>query len=162
MSYLLWLALPWIVVLPALLLFMRKRQRTIDYAEGQAFKAALPWWVGIIERFVALAWATLFAVGAWKIYVLVTGASPPSGPIASPGPIYVVFGTGAIILPLALLSANAVSWIVPPLRNANQLAFRGKGLSFKRINRGLIKAALVSAVVGLALIGVATIKPWSW
>jgi len=162
MSYFLWLALPWIAALAALLLFMRKRQRTVDYAEGQAFKAALPWWVGTIERLVALASGCLFAVGAWKICILVAGAPPSTGPINSPGPIYVILGIGAIILPLALLCANGVSWIVPPLRNANQRAFRGKGLSFKTINRGLIKFASISALAGLALIGVAAIQPWSW
>src|SRR5579864_5409617 len=133
MSYFVWLILPLAAPLAALLLFMRKRQRTVDYAEVQAFKAALPWWVGTIERFVALGWGCLFSVGAWKIYVLVSGGPPPPGPIASPGPVYVVLGIGAIILPLALLCANVVSWIVPPLRNANERAFRGKGLSFKTI-----------------------------
>lgn len=162
MSYFLWLALPWIAAMSALLLFMRKRQRTVDYAEGQAFKAALPPWVGAIERLVALAWAFLFAIGAWKVYILVSDAPPRPGPINSPGPIYVILGIGAIILPLSLLCANGVSWIVPPLRNANRRAFRGKGLSFKTLNQGLIKFALVSATAGFALIGVAAVQPWSW
>jgi hypothetical protein len=160
MSYFLWLILPF-APLVALLLFMRKRRRTVDYAEGQAFKAALPWWVGTIERFVVLGWGCLFSIAAWKIAVLVSGPPPP-GPITSPGPIYVVLGIGAIILPLAFLCANAVSWIVPPLRNANERAFRGKDLSFKTINQGLIKFGLVSALAGLALVGIAAAKPWSW
>lgn len=162
MSYAMWLALPFIAAIAALLLFMRRRQKTVDYAEGQAFKAALPWWVGSIERFVALAWLWLFAVGAWKICILVTGAPPPPGPLNSPGPVYVILGIGAIILPLALLCANVVSWIIPPLRNANQRAFRGKGLSFKTLNQGLLKFAFLSALAGAALIGVAAMRPWSW
>lgn len=162
MSYALWVALPLIAPLAALILLMRKRRKTVDYAEGQAFKAALPPWVATVERFVALAWGSLFAFGAWKICILITGAPPPPGSISSPGPIYVILGIGAIILPLAFLCANVFSWIVPPLRNANQRGFRGKSISFKTMNQGLIKFALVSALVGVALIGVAATQPWSW
>ena len=156
-----WIFLPLVAAIVALYLFARKRQKTVDYAEGQAFKAALPSWVGTIERLVALAWGSLFAVCAWKICVSL-GGRPPPGPISSPGPIYIILGIGAIILPLAFLCANVVSWIVPPLRNANQRAFRGKGLSFKTMNQGLIRFASVSALAGFVLIGIAATKPWSW
>ena len=154
----LWIFVPFVTAIGALLLFARKRQRTADYADGKAFKAALPWWVGTVERLVAL--ATLFAVGAWKVCVLLAGA-PPQGPITSPGPVYVIVGIGAIILPLSLLCANVVTWLVPPLRDANQRAFRGNGVSFRSLNEALIKGAFVSALAGLILIGIAIIKPWS-
>jgi hypothetical protein len=148
-------------VLAALLLFMRKRRRTVDYAEGQALKAALPWWVGTLERLVALICAAVFGVGVWKFYFAVSGDSPPAGPITSPGPVYVIFGIGAIILPLALLCANAVSWVFPPLRDANLRAFRGNGVTFRSMNVGLIKFALVSVPAGLLALLVAAIQPWS-
>src|SRR5690242_1221396 len=98
----LWIFAPLIAVIAGLLLFMRKRQRTADYAEVQAFKAALPWWVGTIERFVALGWGTLFTILAYEIYFRVSGDSPSPAPISSPGPVFVILGIGAIILPLAL------------------------------------------------------------
>jgi hypothetical protein len=110
---------------------------------------------------VALICAALFAVGVWRVYFAVSGDTPPAGPITSPGPMYVVFGIGGIILPLALLCANAVSWLVPPLRNANLRAFQGKGVSFKSMNIGLIKFALVSLPAGLLALLVAAIQPWS-
>ena len=157
----LWIILPVAAALAALLLFARKRRRTSDYAEGQAFRAALPWWVGTIERVVALACAFLFAVGTWKIYLLLSGDTPSPGPISQPGPVYVVLGIGLIILPLALLCANVVSWVVPPLRSANQRAFRGSGLSFRRLNLGLMKASLVFVSAGLVLLVIAASKPWS-
>jgi hypothetical protein len=156
----LWVFAPLVSAVVALLLFARKRRRTADYAKGRAFKAALPWWVGTIERLVALACASVFAVGAWKVCVVLAGPPSPD-PITSPGPFYVIVGIGAIILPLALLCANVVSWIVPPLRSANERAFRGNGASFRSLNQGLIKGALASASAGLILIGVAAIKPWS-
>jgi len=156
-----WIVAPLIPVLAGLLFFMKKRQKTVDYAEGQAFKVALPWWVSTIERLVVAALLTLFAVIASKIYFSVSADSPSPAPISSPGPVYVILGGVAIILPLTLLCANVVSWIVPPLRSANQRAFRSNGLSFKTMNVGLIRAALVSGLFGLALIGIAAIKPWS-
>jgi hypothetical protein len=156
----LWTFVPLVGAIVALLLYARRRKRTADYAKGRAFKAALPSWVSSLELLVALGWASLFAIGAWKACVLFAG--PPSpGPITSPGPVFVIVGIGVIILPLALLCANVVSWIVPPLRDANLRAFRGNGVSFRSLNQGLIKGALVSAVAGLILIGIAVIRPWS-
>jgi hypothetical protein len=156
----LWL-LPWVAVFAALLVFKRKRDRTADYGEVQAFQAALPWWVGTAELLVALVWGGLFSVGVWKIYSRVWGEYPLPDVITSPGPIYVMLGLGAIILPLALLCANTVSWVIPPLRTANRRAFRGKKVSFSSMNLGLVKFAFVSVPTGLLALLVAAIQPWS-
>lgn len=156
-----WIVLPWSAVVLALLLFARKRQKTLDYSEGQAFKAALPWWVGTIERLVAFAWAYALAVSTWKTYCLILGHSPAAVSSAATDKVFVVLGIGLIIIPLALLCANAVSWIVPPLRHANEQAFRGKNVSFRSLNIGLMKGAFVSVGAGLLALIIAAIQPWS-
>lgn len=156
-----WLVLPWSAVVLGLFLFARKRQKTVDYAEGQAFKAALPWWVGTVERLVALAWAYVLVVSTWKIYSLLLGRSPTAVSSGTAEKVFVVLGIGLIIVPLALLCANVVSWIVPPLRHANEQAFRGKSISFRSLNMGLIKGALISVPAGLLALVIAAIQPWS-
>ena len=156
-----WFVVPWSAVVVALLLFARKRQKTIDYAEGQAFKAALPWWVGTIERLVALASAYALAVGTWKIYSLLLGHAPTAVSSTTAEKVFVVLGIGLIIAPLALLCANAVSWIVPPFRHANEQEFRGNSVSFRSLNMGLIKGALISVPAGLLALIIAAIQPWS-
>lgn len=155
-----WIFAPLVTCGAALFFFARKRRTTIDFAQARAFKAAVPWWVGTVERLVALVCASLLAIGAWEICERLLGLPPP-GPITSPRAIYVLLGIGAIILPLALLCANLVSWIVRPLRSANQRALHGNGLSFGTLNLGLLKFALVCASVGLLLIGIAAVRPWS-
>jgi len=156
----LWIVAPWGVLLVLLLVVTQYRQKTEDYADGQAFKAALPWWVGFVEQIVALAWGFAWAVSIWKLYSLLLGRSP-AGSSSVAEEVFVVLGIGLIIVPLALLCANAVSWVVPPLRHANQRAFRGTHVSFGSLNMGLIKGALVSLPVGIAALVVAAIQPWA-
>ncbi len=156
-----WIVLPWSAVVLALLLFSRKRQKTLDYSEEQAFKAALPWWVGTTERLVAIAWAYALAVSTWRIYSLILGHSPAAVSSTTADKVFVVLGIGFIIIPSALLCANAISWIVPPLRRANEQAFRGKDVSFRSLNVGLMKGALVSVAAGLLALVIAAIQPWS-
>jgi MYXO-CTERM domain-containing protein len=152
------LALPLVV----LLAFMRRRRRTIDYAESKAVKVALPWWVKSAETLLMLAFGYLWATAGFKLYVRVRGSrsgvdAPPAGAAA----VYVVLGLGFIIIPLAMLSANAASGIIPFLRNANEQAFRGTRVSFRSANAGLIRFASVSVLFGIATLLVAAIEPWS-
>jgi hypothetical protein len=156
-----WIVLPWSAVVLALLLFARKRQKTLEYSEEQAFKAELPWWVGTIERLVAIAWEYVLAVSTWRIYSLILGHSPAAVSSTTADKVFVVLGIGLIIIPLALLCANAVSWIVPPLRHTNEQAFRSKNVSFRSLNIGLMKGALVSVGAGILFLSVAAFQPWS-
>src|SRR5207247_7512898 len=118
-----WTIVPLVAALAALLLFVRKRRTTVDYAETRAFKAALPWWVGSIERLVALAWAYLLAVATWKIYVVLLGHSRSTASFSTAGKLYVVLGIVAIVLPLALLCATGASGLISPLGAARDRAF---------------------------------------
>jgi hypothetical protein len=83
------------------------------------------------------------------------------GPLTDAAAVYVIIGFGFVTLPMAMLSANAVSWLMPFLRNANQEAFRGTHVSFKSANAGLIKLASVSVPFGMVALLVAAIKPWT-
>jgi hypothetical protein len=155
----LWIFAPWGLLVIFLLVFTAFRQKATDYAQAQAFKAGLPWWVGFVEQIVALAWGFVWAVSIWKLYSLLSGVSMAPGS-STAEMVFVVLGIGLIIVPLALLCANIVCWAIPPLRKANQRAFRGKNVSFGSLNFGLIKGALISLPVGIAALIVAAINPW--
>jgi hypothetical protein len=157
-----WVTGLFVLPLVALLAFMRRRRQTVDYAESRAAKARLPWWVKNVETLMMLAFGYAWGVLAYKFYVLLRGSrstvgAPPAGAPA----IYVGLGMMFILLPMAMLSANAISWTVPLLRNVNQAAFRGTHQSFKSANNGLIKFAWFSVPFGMAAILVAAIEPWT-
>ena len=152
-----------LIVPPLLVLFglMRMRRRTVDYAESIAVKTRLPWWVKNIETLLVLAFGYLWATASFKFYVLLRGGNPAEqAPLVGAAAVYVVLGLGFIILPMAMLSANAASWIIPFLRNANREAFRGTHVSFKSANFGLIKFTSVSVPFGMATLLIAAIEPW--
>ena len=121
--------------LVALFWFMRRRRRTIGYAESGAFKSNLPWWVKNVETLLMLAFGYLWSMAGFKLFTLLKGSTVGAdAPLVGAAAVYVVFGFGFIVLPIAMLSANATSWLVPFLRNANQVAFRGTQASFKSMN----------------------------
>ena len=152
------LALP----LVALFWFMRERRRTIDYAETKVFKASLPWWVKNIETLLMLTFGYLWATAGFRLFVLLKGSSVGvDRPLVGVAAVYVVIGLGFIVLPMAMLSANVTSWIVPFLRTANQEALQGTHVSFKSMNRGLIAFASASVPFGMVALLIAAIEPWN-
>lgn len=153
-----------LIVLPlvALLAFLRRRMRTVDYAESRAVKANLPWWVKNIEVLVMFAFGYLFAKAGFRLFVLLTRGRTAAGvPFAGAEAVYVVLGLAFIILPTAMLCANATSWLTPFLRRANDEAFRGTHASFKSSNAGLLGFAAVSVPFGTAALLIAAIEPWT-
>jgi len=151
-----------VVPLVALIWFMRRRRRTVDYAESRTVKTRLPWWVKNVETLLLLAFGYLWTVAGFGLYALFCGnRSAAHAPLVGASAVYVVVGLGFILLPLAMLSANAASWTIPILRKANQQAFSGTQVSFKSANIGLIRFALVSVPFGLAALLIAAIEPWT-
>jgi hypothetical protein len=150
---------PLLAALGGLIFWWRKRRRTTDYVESRAVKARLPWWVKNIESLVAFVCGWLLAMATVKIYSLLL--RPPRSPASLVGApaVYEVLGIGFVIVPMALLCANAVSWIVPGLRNANRQAFRGTYVSFTTANSGLIKGASFSVPLGLVMLYIAANLP---
>ena len=150
---------PLSAVLVGMNFFMKGRRKTKDYAESAASKASLPWWVKNIELLVAIAAAYILATATFKLYAFLLGSSPFKT-LSGPSAVYVVMGIGSIILPAALLVANAFSWAFPVLRRANERAFRGHQVSFGTANLGLIKFAMVSVPIGVIALWAAAVQPW--
>ena len=63
--------------------------------------------------------------------------------------------------PVGALMANLMSWLWPPLRQANEAAMQGTQVSFTTANYGLVQFAIVSVPVGLLAVAVAAFAPWA-
>jgi hypothetical protein len=149
------------VLLFANWVFRRRRRRTENYSEVQTFKARLPQWVQTVEK---AAWVTLLLLvggavfrGFWTSHSIVR----PSHPLNGASAVFSVIGTGLIVLPIAMLGANGISFLLPPVRAANLRAMEGLRLSWRDMNRALIHFGCVSVPVGGVLLLAAVFEPWA-
>jgi len=64
-----------------------------------------------------------------------------------------------LALPLSMLLANLISWLIPPIRNAENgvMAEGVAGYTWHELNRGLIKATLIMVPVCLILVSISLI-----
>ena len=95
--------------------------------------------------------------GFWSAHSVVMPGHPDKGATV----VFSLAGAALIALPLSMLAANCVSWILPPVRAANLRAMDGLNVSFGDLNRGLILFACVSVPVGVADLVVAVFEPWA-
>jgi Na+/proline symporter len=135
------------------------RQRSPEARERSTFKARLASWVKLVEMSV---W-----VSAWLILMLIMFAAlrsayqffhPNSTFYRSDDPwgYVAALSCGIITLPIAMLAANYLSWVIPSLRRANEEAMDGlPAASFKEANLGLLRFTLWAALLllPLALVG---------
>jgi hypothetical protein len=154
------LAMPGLLVL-GLVVFMRIRRRTRDYAETRAFKGRLPPWVALVEQVNWLGLTLLLGAVVLRAFFLVHGTARPEPRVEGADAVYAVIGAGLIALPIAMLCANGISWITPPLRRANERAMSGLSVSFAQANRGLLLFGAISVPLGLIDLVIATIEPWA-
>jgi hypothetical protein len=147
--------------LVALLVFRRKRRATVDYAESKAVKERLPAWVKTVELLMLAVFLALLLIIAFALLDRLEAIFHASIGLAGASAIYTIFGLAFIVLPLGLLCTNALSWLVPFLRDANQRAFQGTHVSFATANRGLLKLACVSTPLGILVIAIAAFAPWN-
>ena len=141
--------------------FMRLRRRTRDFQEGRSFKGRLPAWVMMIERVNWYALTLLFGLVAFRAFLIAHETARPGHRIEGADAIYAVIGIALIILPIAMISANLISWVVPPLRRANLEAMSGLHVSFAQFNRGLLLFGAVSIPLGLIDLAIAALEPWA-
>ena len=148
-------------LLGALLIFRRFRRRTASFAAARAAKSRLPSWVAAIEQLTWLALTILIGAGVFGAFLSVERATGVAGHLVGAAAVFAILGVGLIALPLAMLVANGISWLVPPLRAANLRAMAGTQISFRSANRGLLMAAFVTLPLGLVFLSVAALQPWS-
>ena len=148
-------------VLFALMIFRRYRSRTQSFADGQTFKTRLPLWVQGVERVLWWALLLLFAGGVYKGFLTLHGVFTPGRSVQGVSAVFSVVGTGAVALPIAMLAANMISWLVPPIRAANARAMDGLSVTFADVNKGLFLFGCASVPLGLLALFAATFEPWS-
>jgi hypothetical protein len=142
-----------------LMAFKRLRRRTSDFHQSAKFKEQLPGWVRQFEFLTMSAslCASLLAV-SWLFihFVEPSHGRSPTGAAA----VFLALGIGLISMPSALLSSNLVSWLIPPVRAANERAMEGLQVSFWSMNRGLLQFAAVSVPLGIGLLALEVVAPW--
>ena len=148
-------------LLLALWIFRRLRRRTRDYSQGQAFKGKLPTWVRKLEQSMWMTLLLLLGGASLTVFSAAHRALTPGRPVEGACAVFSVVGVGLIALPLAMLGANVVSWLLPPVRAANLRAMEGLSVSFGALNRGLILFACVSVPLGVLDLVAATLEPWA-
>src|SRR5271166_5679850 len=115
----------------------RRLQKSPQAREGAEFKQKLTPWVKQVESLLFATFLVIFAVGgvvlASYVHRIVHGmGSPP--PIAGTLMILHLF----LAAPLALMTANFISWSPPAMRNANEEAMRGlSSVSYQKYQRQL-------------------------
>ncbi len=146
----------------ALLAFIRKRRRTADFADARAYKARLPAWVSLTERLLWYAMLAVVAAAGFRTFDLLHRALRPGHEIVGADAVYAVTGVGLIAVPVAMICANWVSWVIPPVRAANLQAMEGSSQSFASANRGLLQFGVVALPMGLIDLVIAVIEPWAF
>jgi len=156
-----WLFGPLALLLVGLIAFRRYRSRTGALAETQAVRAQIPSWISNLEQLLWLLITLLIGGGLLRLSAFLRQAlrlpeSADGGFVALD-----IMGVALIGLPLAMLITNWISWIVPPLREANLYAMKDSKVTFKRANLGLVKFALFSIPAGMLLLWISAAQPWT-
>jgi hypothetical protein len=148
------------LLLAAALLFRKLRRGTIDYQDSMAARSRMPSWARVVEK-VAL-WSFVLATGFVVVVAFhqIYELEHPGRHIVGATAVFATFGAILIAFPIGALLANLLSWILPPIRTANEAAMAGTEVSFTSANRGLLQFALVSVPVGVAALALAAIAPW--
>ena len=149
------------ILLVGAVIFIRVRRRMQDFTEGRTFKVRLPLWVAIVERFNWYALTLVFGAAAFRAFSVAHEVARPRHRIEGADAVYAVTGVALIALPIAMICANGISWIVPPLRRANRNAMSGLEVSFAKLTRGLLLFGAVSIPLGLIDLAISATEPWA-
>ncbi len=148
-------------LLLGLVIFVRIRRRTADFAEVQIYKARLPAWVSLTERVFRWALILAFGAAAFRAFLAVHAITRPGRQLEGADAVFAVMGVGLLVLPMAMICANGISWLNPPMRSANIQSMAGLNQSFAKANRGLFLAGAVMWPIGLIDLAIAAIEPWT-
>jgi hypothetical protein len=147
----------------AFLVFRRLRLKTKGFAERGVLRKRLPRWVTQVEMYV---WIVLWVpmLLGWILAFEALHGSLLAQP-REPGELATVLiclAAAIGTLPPAMLLANLISWIIPPLRRANLVAMEGlPTTSFHRATRGLAVFWVVVLPLSLAQSFLGAFEPWA-
>jgi len=134
-----------------------------DVIARRVAKAQLPGWVSLAEMiFFGVSESVLiyplFLIEGHAHQALHQGrnlasSAPPASSVAFVFWLIEVLAPVVVALPLGMLLANFMSWLIPPIRNReNKVMAEGvSGYTWHDLNYGLIKVALVATPVCVIL-----------
>jgi len=143
--------------------YSRYRRNTVAGREWLQFKAHLPRWVKCLETAIrTVLWLLLtfaIVVGLIIAYVAIHGGE--NGPRGFAFGLMVFASLYAALVP-AFMLANLASWLIPPVRRANQLAFEGlQTASYRGAMIGLLKFGGVLLPICTVVSAFAVLEPWA-
>lgn len=145
--------------------------RRPDVVGRRVAKAQLPGWVTLVELliFAASEGALViffFIIESYAYRTLHHGRSMPGSiqPSLSVDLVFFLIEVSAPVimaLPLGMLLANVISWLIPPIRNAEYkiMAEGVPGYNWRDLNLGLIKASLIISTVCVILCAICMVRP---
>ncbi|HEX9084497.1 MAG TPA: hypothetical protein VF836_07145 [Gemmatimonadaceae bacterium] len=135
----------------------------LDEARQRARRRRSPWDLLLIPAFVSslgLLWwffVALLLVAHRNLYLDQDLASTPRGV----GPILTTVSPLLAAIPLAMLFANALVWIIPPARRAlEREAMLGPRASFQTTQGCLLRGSTLMVPIALALGILGTLMSW--
>jgi hypothetical protein len=140
------------------------RHRSPAAGERALFKKRLPNWVNTIEGLILLVLLILISVGLFfGSFTLhhIMHSNTEWGHASDIASGLLVVPSLFISFPIAMLIANVISWLIPPVKKANELAMTGlPAASYAQLNRGLLLLLAWFAPLCLAATLLGVIDPW--
>jgi hypothetical protein len=142
----------------------RLKQYGEDAAARQLARASLPPWAKFATFLsFAVCFPAVFFTLFFACILLHSQLHPETyfGHLPGPGPGFMAFASLFAALPLSLMLANVVLWLIPPLHRAHETAFAGApSASFKDGMRQLAIVALFVLPVCAVVAGIGIVDPW--
>jgi hypothetical protein len=142
----------------------RLRKRSTNARQRADFKTRLPGWVKLFELFfwvacfVAISYA--FISGVFVLHHLLHLNFSPDRPSKIASFLLTLPCLFAALVP-ALMAANLISWSIPPVRRANELAMRDlPAASYGRSMKDLARVGAVLVPISAIAILVGVFDPW--
>ena len=164
------LSIPLTIILVPWVLRRTPYFRRPDVLARRAAKAKLPGWVSILEFLFfgvsEAALAILFLMAEMLAHrELHQGRNIPSSAPAVSSTDFVfwvvqIVAPLVMVLPLGMLLADLISWLIPPIRNAeNRIMAEGtSGYTWHDLNYGLIKFTLITSPICVILTAISLIR----
>jgi hypothetical protein len=155
-------ALTWFVARFVLVRYLQYRRRTVAGREWQEYKARLPGWVKQVEMLVqAVLWLLIALLLVSALLGIHSTLRPDTHGTKGLWFGLILFPSLFAAIVPAMLLANFISWLIPPLKAANLAAFDGfQATSFQSANVGLLKLGAILSPICVVIGLLGAYEPW--
>jgi len=164
------IAIPLTIILVPLILRRMPYFRRPDVVARRVAKAQLPGWVSLVEMIFLGAFEGVLIILFFLIEAHVHqalhqgknlfGSAPQASSFSFVFWLIQICVPLMMALPLGMLMANLMSWLIPPIRNIeNEIMAKGvPGYTWHDANYGLIKFSLVTCPICLILAAISLMR----